>query len=108
MVVAGVFPTDAVRSGPMADRLHSQASALATVTLIAVALAWSVVRRPRSGTRVAAALAVAATALGVASPLLHRSEWTGTSQRALWLTLVAWLLVTACTTSGSRQRPTAP
>ena len=33
MIVAGLFPTDPIRSGPMADLVHSQASAVATIAL---------------------------------------------------------------------------
>ena len=40
-------------------------------------------------------LAAAAAVLGALSPALHRSSWTGISQRLLWLTLLTWLLVTA-------------
>lgn len=93
LVVAGIYRTDPDRSGVMTDAIHSRASAFATVALIAAALVWSVVRaRPRD---VTAALAIVAATLGALSPLLHRSSWTGASQRMLWLTLLAWLMVTA-------------
>ena len=94
MVIAGIFPTDRVRSGATADAVHSRASALATIALIAAALAWSVLRTRRRSTD--AVLAMLALLLGAVSPLLHRSTISGGSQRLLWLTLLAWLIVTAC------------
>ena len=42
MALAGFFRTDADRSGVLADAVHSRASALATIALIGIALAWSV------------------------------------------------------------------
>ena len=102
MVVAGIFPTDRVRSGATADAVHSHASALATVVLICAALTWSVLRTPRH--TLDAVLAVLALVLGAASPSLHRSSLSGASQRVLWLTLLVWLLVTAVRlTWGSRR-----
>ena len=93
MVVSGIFRTDPGRSGALTDAVHSRASALATVALIGAALAWSLGRTRRRD--VASGLAVLAVVLGASSPLLHRSSWTGVSQRLLWLTLLAWLIVTA-------------
>jgi membrane-associated phospholipid phosphatase len=94
MALAGFFRTDADRSGVLADAVHSRASALATIALIGVALAWSLGRVPRHAP--AAVLAIVAAVLGIVSPVLHRSSWTGVSQRLLWLALLAWLIVTAC------------
>lgn len=96
MVVSAIYRTDPVRSGSTADTIHSQASALATMALIAAALAWSVLRRPRW--RPGVALALTAAAFGAVSPLVHRSAWTGASQRMLWLVLLVWLVVTAWAT----------
>ena len=93
MIVAGIYPTDRLRSGATADAVHSQASALATVALIASALTWSVGRVPRH--RLDTVLAVLGAGLGAASPALHRSSITGLSQRLLWLTLLMWLIVTS-------------
>jgi hypothetical protein len=95
MIAAGIWRTDSTRSGVLTDAVHSRASALATVALIGAALAWSVFRRlhPRS-LDLAAGLAVLATVLGVLSPLLHDTSWTGVSQRLLWAALLAWLVVT--------------
>ncbi|MET0458264.1 MAG: DUF998 domain-containing protein [Ilumatobacteraceae bacterium] len=103
MVASGIWRTDPGRSGATTDAIHSAASAFATLALIVAALAWSVVlRRPdgrgRRGRRrfdVGAVLALLAAVLGALSPALHRSSWTGISQRLLWLTLLAWLMVTA-------------
>ena len=93
MVVAGIYRTDPDRSGALTDAIHSRASALATLMLIGAALAWSVGRSRKRD--VSAALAVVAAMLGALSPALHRSSWTGLSQRLLWLTLLAWVMVTA-------------
>jgi hypothetical protein len=41
------------------------------------------------------ALALLGAILGALSPFLHHSSWTGVSQRLLWLTLLAWLILTA-------------
>ncbi len=106
MIVAGIYRTDPERSGATADAIHSAASAGATVALIASALALSIVRyrvpcrvpcrrSPAWRPDLTAALAIMAGVLGALSPLLHRSAWTGASQRLLWLTLLAWLVVTA-------------
>lgn len=96
MVASGMWRTDETRSGTTADAIHSRASALASLALIAAALAWSVFRRGRGArSDVAAWLAVAAAVLGALSPALHRSRFTGASQRLLWITLLAWLIITA-------------
>ena len=39
--------------------------------------------------------AAVAAVLAVASPWLHRSSWTGLSQRALWVALLCWLFAVA-------------
>jgi hypothetical protein len=97
-VAAGIWRTDADRSGVTTDAIHSRASGAATLVLIAAALTWSVARRqPRAahGSDLGTGLAVIAALLGALSPALHDSAWTGVSQRLLWLALLAWLLVTA-------------
>jgi len=93
MVVAGIYRTDPSHSGVTADAVHSRASAFATLALIGAALAWSVVRARRWD--ITTSLALLAAVLGAVSPFLHRSQWTGLSQRMLWLTLLAWLIVIA-------------
>jgi hypothetical protein len=67
------------------------------MALIGTALLCSLgLRLPaRQASRVAVALAVLGAILGALSPFLHRSSWTGVSQRLLWLTLLAWLILTA-------------
>jgi len=109
MVVSAIYSTEP--DGPdgaasSSEVIHSRASALATLGLIAAAIAWSVVRtrtEPRVRPDVARALAITAAVAGGASPLLHRSAWTGVSQRLLWLTLLAWLIVTAWTLRSERR-----
>jgi hypothetical protein len=93
MVTSGLYRTDAARSGATADAVHSLASGLATLALIGAAVAWTVL-----GSRRAAPLLLAVTAvvLGATSPALHRSRWTGLSQRLLWLTLLMWAVLAAC------------
>jgi hypothetical protein len=98
MVAAGIWRTDADRVGVTTDAIHSRASAVATLVLIVAALAWSAVplwRGPGRGIDLAAVLAVVAALFGAVSPALHRSSWTGVSQRLLWLSLLAWLILTA-------------
>jgi len=96
MIASGIWRTDPGRSGATTDAIHSAASAFATLALIVAAVTWSLLRRgDRGRADVGAVLAVAAAVLGALSPALHRSSWTGISQRLLWLTLLTWLLVTA-------------
>jgi hypothetical membrane protein len=98
MVAAGIWRTDPDRVGVTTDAIHSRASAVATLVLIVAALAWSAVPRwrgPARGIDLAAGLAVVATVFGAVSPALHHSSWTGVSQRLLWLSLLAWLILTA-------------
>jgi hypothetical protein len=40
-------------------------------------------------------LTVLAVAFGAVSPVLHRTRWSGLSQRLLWLTLVVWAILAA-------------
>jgi Protein of unknown function (DUF998) len=92
MVVSGAYRTDVSRSGATADALHSAASGLATLALIGAAVFWTAVASRRAAPVV---LATMGLALGAVSPALHRSRWTGLSQRLLWLTLLAWVIVAA-------------
>lgn len=89
MTVSGLFPTDP-GAETTAELVHSTASAMATIAVIGASLlwSWSVARDP--GSRMLAALGLV---LGIASTVLHETAATGISQRALWLVLVAWLLV---------------
>jgi undecaprenyl-diphosphatase len=105
MVASGIWRTDPGRSGATTDAIHSAASAFATLALIVAAVGWSAVRRRgRHHPDVGAVLAVMAAVLGALSPALHRSSWTGVSQRLLWLTLLAWLMVTAWRLTPSARR----
>jgi Protein of unknown function (DUF998) len=92
MMLSGVFRTDASRSGATADGLHSAASALATLALIGAAILRTVMTPRRAAPIVLATLSLA---LGAVSPALHRSRWTGLSQRLLWASLLAWVIVAA-------------
>jgi uncharacterized protein DUF998 len=96
MVISGIFRTDPERSGVTTDAIHSYASAISTMALIGTTLLCSVGNRelaPRLQ-RVTVGLAVLGAILGALSPFLHHSSWTGVSQRLLWLTLLAWLILT--------------
>jgi hypothetical protein len=92
MVVSGLFRTDAARSGETADAVHSTASGVATLALIGAAVSWTAAGSRRA---IPVVLAAIAALLGAVSPALHRSRWTGLSQRLLWLTLLAWAVVAA-------------
>jgi uncharacterized membrane protein YuzA (DUF378 family) len=92
MIVSGAYRTDVSRSGATADAVHSAASGLATLALIGAAVVWTAVASRRTAPIVLAAMSLA---LGAVSPALHRSRWTGLSQRLLWLTLLAWVVVAA-------------
>ena len=92
MVLSGVYRTDVSRSGATADALHSAASGLATLALIGAAVFWTAVTSRRAAPVV---LATMGLALGAVSPALHRSRWSGLSQRLLWVTLLAWVIVAA-------------
>ena len=97
MVMSGLVATDPDPANSMREEIHSLASGLASVALVVSALLWMlaglrVAPRLWRPSPIAAACAVAATALAIASPWLHRSSWTGLSQRALWLALLGWLL----------------
>ena len=96
MVISGFVATDPGSANSMREGIHSLASGLASVAVVGTALVWLIAGRLRSPldwqpSRLGAACAVAATALAVASPLLHRSSWTGLSQRSLWVALLCWL-----------------
>jgi Protein of unknown function (DUF998) len=98
MVVSGLFPTDPVGAPTTTERVHSLASGSATVATIGAAVIASLLSpagRPRRAIGPTGLLAWAAIGLGAVSPVLHETEWTGLSQRLLWLTLMGWLLLTA-------------
>jgi hypothetical membrane protein len=92
-ILSGIFPTGASDSE---ESIHSPASALAVVAVVALALAHSILsahRRPwRTPDSTGTTLALIALALAALSPLLHNTRWTGLSQRVLWIVLLSWLL----------------
>ena len=96
MVVSGLFPTDPARRTRSARRStarppgwHRSRSSSARCS----GWSWAGGALPRrwQPSPTAAWFAVVATVLAVASPWLHRSTWTGLSQRALWVALLCWL-----------------
>ena len=98
MVVSGLYATDPAGAATRNERVHSLASGSATMMLIVAAVASAVLsraRRPREPVSAAGVLAFAALGFGAVSPFLHGTALTGLSQRALWVTLMGWLLVTS-------------
>lgn len=96
MVISGLVATDPSSANSMREAIHSLASGLASVVLVGTALVWLVVGGRRAAewqpSRTGAACAVVAAGLAAASPWLHRSSWTGLSQRSLWVALLCWLV----------------
>ncbi|MGH2734616.1 MAG: DUF998 domain-containing protein [Actinomycetota bacterium] len=90
-IVSGAFRTGISHASEV---VHSRASALATVALVALALLYSLpaARRPGAVHTLGTGLALIASGLAAISPLLHETRWTGLSQRLLWIALLAWLL----------------
>ena len=96
MVISGIVPTDPGSANSMREAIHSLASGLASVVLSAPRCCGS---SSAGGGHPAcwqpsgagAVCAVVAAVLATASPWLHRSSWTGLSQRALWVALLCWL-----------------
>lgn len=96
MVLSGVYRTDPFGAPTTSERVHSLASGSATIALIGAAVTSSALastHRPRRPIGPVGVVAGAALVLGAASPILHQTDWTGLSQRLLWLTLTAWLLM---------------
>jgi len=107
MVLSGIFPTDPDPADSMRETIHSLASGLASVALIATAVAWAVLGRRRTPGRwqpsaPTAAFAALAALLGLAGPWLHESRWTGLSQRTLWVALLGWLFLLTWSLRASR------
>ena len=102
MVLSGAFRTgESVAS----EVIHSRASGLATVAVVAMALAYSLPRSRPGRTAathdlVGAGLALTAAALATLSPFFHDTRWTGLSQRLLWTAAMIWLLWAAWVSSG--------
>jgi Protein of unknown function (DUF998) len=95
-MLSGIFRTG---DSDISEAIHSRASTVAVVAVVALALAHSApFARDNSGASsdpIGAAIAMLAAALVVISPMLHHTRWTGLSQRLLWITLTTWLLRTA-------------
>jgi hypothetical protein len=94
--VSGIFRTNVSDTG---EFVHSRASAMATLALVVLCLAYSIraaLHKPDAApdTR-GTTLAQTAATLAAISPLLLDTRWTGLSQRLLWIALLAWLLRTA-------------
>jgi hypothetical protein len=90
-ILSAAFPTGV---SPTSETIHSRASALATVAVVALALVYSIpaARRGANPDRVGTRLAFAAAALTAISPVVHDTRWTGLGQRLLWTAVLAWLL----------------
>jgi hypothetical protein len=89
-IASGIFKTGA--SGD-SEVLHSRASAVAVVAVVALALMHSrPLNRHQGHDLIGASLALVALGLVLMSPLLHHTRWTGLSQRLLWIVLLTWLL----------------
>jgi hypothetical membrane protein len=93
LVLSGIFRTG---TGSMVvEIVHSRASATAVMALTAAAAisaihpAFAALRR--WDTAVLIAVAVVAV---IVSPILHDTRWSGISQRLVWFSLAAWLLMT--------------
>jgi hypothetical protein len=107
MIVSGAFETQV---GPSAvewqEVVHSQASALAFMALIAAALlsataardvlAWGAARGPAD---VITALATVSAAI---SPVTHDGPWAGLVQRLSYAAVLCWLLLAAGATARAR------
>jgi len=93
MILSAVFETG---GSQVSEMMHSRASAIAVVAVVALALGYSIspMGRATGATPepIGAGLALLAAALAAASPLLHDTRWTGFSQRLLWFALITWLL----------------
>ena len=93
VILSAAFPTGV---SPTSESIHSRASTVAILSIVALALAYSVPaagrRAQADSNRVGVRLAIAVAALTAISPLVHDTHWTGLGQRLLWLAVLAWLL----------------
>ena len=83
---------------PASEAVHSRASTVAVLALVAVAVLVTFSRRRPGGTggrKWMAVLASLAVVLAAISPALHDTRWSGLGQRGLWAALLAWM-VGAC------------
>lgn len=113
MIVSGVVETQ-VGPGAVAWReiVHSQASALAFVALIAAALLTATLARSTvawDGSRRAADVITGlATGSALISPLAHDGPWAGLVQRLSYVAVLCWLLLTAAATARMGTSPRRP
>ena len=95
-IVSALFKTG---TSDLSEAIHSRASAIAVVAVVALALARSMPGVPagpgETRDRIGVGLAVAAATLAAISPLLHETRFTGLSQRVMWIVLISWLLWTS-------------
>jgi Protein of unknown function (DUF998) len=109
LIAAGVFEVErpAVPDS-LEEVIHSNASVLAFLLLIASMLLFSLACRtdPRWWTFrwISATLAIAAAAAAIATPLTAGTGWSGGVQRLLGLTIILWFLFAALHVRGSAFR----
>jgi len=105
-LLSGMFKTG---DSDFSELVHSRASAVAVVAMVALALTSSVPfeRRAVHPQRdpVGAGLALTAAVLTLISPALHHTRWTGLSQRLLWVALLTWLLRTVWQYRSAPEQP---
>jgi hypothetical protein len=108
MILSGIFETQ-IGSPVTAWReiVHSQASALAFVALVAAAVLTATAARGAMAWgpwRVAAdAITVVATLSAAISPITHDGPWAGLVQRVSYLAVLCWLLVVTAATARTRR-----
>ena len=94
--LSGIFRTGA---SDISETIHSQASAVAVMSIVAVTLVHSApFARDKAGEApdpIGGGIALIAAFLVTISPVLHHTRWTGLSQRLLWIAVTIWLLRTA-------------
>jgi hypothetical membrane protein len=96
LVLSGVFRTGT--DSMLVEIVHSRASGTSVIALTAAAALTSIhpafdgLRRWDTAARLLTAVVVVAV---VVSPILHATRWAGLSQRVVWFSLAAWLLMTA-------------
>jgi hypothetical protein len=97
MTVSAVFETQAATPPEWREIVHSRASALAFVALIAAALWTATVARRAlawgAARGAADVITTLATLSAVISPVTHDGPWTGLVQRLSYLAVLCWLLL---------------
>lgn len=96
LVLSGIFKTGT--DSALTELLHSRASGTAVLALTVAAALYAIhpafddIRRWDLAIRTIAGVALMAV---VISPILHDTQWSGLSQRVVWLTLMAWVFAMA-------------